>query len=71
MTSVNTQGRGYRYVGPADLKALIQPGGEGRGMRSSADFNEWASKRAIEELAEPFTFVVDAAGGLAAGAAPE
>ncbi|MFJ2265018.1 hypothetical protein ACIOHO_01320 [Streptomyces sp. NPDC087849] len=40
-------------------------------MRSSADFNKWASKRAIEELAEPFTFVVDAAGGLAAGAAPE
>ncbi|WP_406497643.1 hypothetical protein OG936_25205 [Streptomyces sp. NBC_00846] len=61
---MNTQGRSYRYVGPADLKALVQPGGEGRSMHSSADFNEWASKRAIEELAEPFTFVVDAAGVL-------
>ncbi|MFF1958713.1 hypothetical protein ACFVWX_17205 [Streptomyces sp. NPDC058220] len=61
---MNTPGRSYRYVGPADLKALVQPGGEGRSMRSAADFNEWASGRTKEELAEPFTFVVDAAAVL-------
>ncbi|MCX5345731.1 hypothetical protein [Streptomyces atratus] len=59
---MNTRGRSYRYVGPADLKALVRNGGEGRSMRASADFDAWASERTAEELAEPFTFVVDAAG---------
>ncbi|MFD7946150.1 hypothetical protein [Streptomyces sp. NPDC059744] len=54
----------YRYVGPAELRSLVRPGGEGRSMRSPADFNEWAATRTVEELAEPFTFVVDAAGVL-------
>jgi hypothetical protein len=51
-------------VGPAGLKALVRPGAEGRRIRSSADFDEWASGLTAEELAEPFTFVVDAAGVL-------
>ena len=54
----------YRYVGPAELRSLVRPGGEGRSMRSPADFNEWAATRTLEELAEPFTFVVDRAGVL-------
>lgn len=33
-------------------------------MRSAADFDEWAAARTTEELAEPFAFVVDAAGVL-------
>jgi hypothetical protein len=58
------QGWSYRYVGPDDLKTLIRTGREGRCMRSSTDFDAWASSRPAEEFAEPFTFVVDAAGVL-------
>ncbi|MFE7707586.1 hypothetical protein ACFU6I_17680 [Streptomyces sp. NPDC057486] len=54
----------YRYVGPADLKTLVRPGGQGRSVRRPADFGEWASTRTVEELAEPFTFVVDGDGVL-------
>ncbi|MEU0040036.1 MULTISPECIES: hypothetical protein [unclassified Streptomyces] len=52
----------YRYVGPVELKKLVRAGGEGRSMRSSMDFSEWASALTPGELAEPFTFVVDSAG---------
>src|SRR4051812_42162204 len=52
----------FRYVGPADLMRLVQPDGGGVPVRSSAEFDEWVSMRTAEELAEPFTFVVDAAG---------
>ncbi|WP_328707704.1 hypothetical protein [Streptomyces mesophilus] len=63
--SGNEQRRtGYRYVGPADLKTLIRPGGEGHSVRSPTDFDEWASLREAEEWAEPFTFVVDGTGTL-------
>ncbi|MER7173394.1 hypothetical protein [Streptomyces mesophilus] len=58
------RGRGYRYVGPVDLKGLIRPGGEGFSVRSPADFAAWASHRGAEEWSEPFTFVVDMAGSL-------
>jgi hypothetical protein len=54
----------YRYVGPADLKTLVRPGSQGRSMRSPADFDDWVSARTVQELAEPFTFVVDASGVL-------
>ncbi|MFD8726133.1 hypothetical protein ACFV2H_51580 [Streptomyces sp. NPDC059629] len=54
----------YRYVGPVELKELVRAGGEGRSMRSSVDFGEWASALTPDELAEPFTFVVDADGVL-------
>ncbi|SHH36044.1 MULTISPECIES: hypothetical protein [unclassified Streptomyces] len=54
----------YRYVGPAELRSLVRPGGEGRSTGSPADFDEWVSARTVEELAEPFTFVVDHAGVL-------
>ncbi|GCD99238.1 hypothetical protein EHYA_06952 [Embleya hyalina] len=61
---VMTRGRMYRYVGPVELKELVRAGGEGRSMRSSADFDEWAAALTPDELAEPFTFVVDAGGVL-------
>lgn len=61
---MNARGRSYRYVGPADLKELVRSGGEGQSVRSQADFDEWVSARTTAELAEPFTFVVDAAGTL-------
>ncbi|MFE5804412.1 hypothetical protein [Streptomyces sp. NPDC056491] len=61
---MDLQGRSYRYVGPAELRALIRPGAEGRGIRSAADFEDWISGRPGAELSEPFTFVVDAAGVL-------
>ncbi|MGW6710433.1 hypothetical protein ACWGDE_36840 [Streptomyces sp. NPDC054956] len=54
----------YLYVGPAELRNLVAPGGEGRSMRSPADFAKWVADLTAEELAEPFTFVVDTAGVL-------
>lgn len=44
--------------------ALVQAGSEGRSIRSSADFGEWVSALTLNELAEPFTFVVDGGGVL-------
>ncbi|MFE0465173.1 hypothetical protein ACFW1A_38570 [Kitasatospora sp. NPDC058965] len=61
---MGTQQRNYRYVGPAELTALVRPGGGGRTICSPADFAEWVAARTPDELAEPFTFVVDAAGVL-------
>ncbi|BFV60744.1 hypothetical protein KCMC57_up58480 [Kitasatospora sp. CMC57] len=51
-------------MGPAGLKALVRTGSEGRSIRSSADFGEWVSALTLDELAEPFTFVVDSGGVL-------
>ncbi|WP_432186527.1 hypothetical protein [Streptomyces sp. Tue6028] len=56
------RGWSYGYVGPAELRCLVRPDGEGQSMRSPADFVEWVLARTVEELAEPFTFVVDQAG---------
>lgn len=61
---VETRGQRYRYVGPAELKELVRAGGEGRSIRSAADFDEWVSALTLDELAEPFTFVVDGDGVL-------
>lgn len=60
--SVETRGWLYRYVGPAELKELVRAGGEGRSMRSAVDFGVWVTELTPDELAEPFTFVVDAGG---------
>ncbi|KOU94044.1 MULTISPECIES: hypothetical protein [unclassified Streptomyces] len=56
--------RAYRYVGPAGPLSLVRPGGRGCGIRSVADFEQWVSALPAQELAEPFTFVVDTAGVL-------
>ncbi|WP_314251421.1 hypothetical protein [Streptomyces sp. DSM 40907] len=58
------RGWNYRYVGPAGLRALVRPEGEGRSIRSAAEFEDWASGPAAAELSEPVTFVVDRAGVL-------
>lgn len=64
MSRVTARGRSYRYVGPADVKAAVRPGGEGRLIASAADFEAWAAGRPAAELTEPFTFVVDLEGVL-------
>ncbi|WRZ88434.1 hypothetical protein OHB54_04830 [Streptomyces sp. NBC_01007] len=64
LAGVKAPGRDYRYVGPSDLRGLVRPGGEGARIRSPADFTRWVSARDVEELAEPFTFVVDTQGAL-------
>ncbi|MER7468284.1 hypothetical protein [Streptomyces sp. NPDC097981] len=48
---------------PAELRALVRPGGGGRSIRSAGELDAWFLERA-EERAEPFTFVVDIAGVL-------
>ncbi|SET14596.1 hypothetical protein [Nonomuraea wenchangensis] len=58
------RGWNYRYVGPAELKAVVRPGGGGRRIGSPADFDIWVAERSPAELAEPFTFVVGADGVL-------
>ncbi|AKH84084.1 hypothetical protein AA958_19985 [Streptomyces sp. CNQ-509] len=57
-------GRGYRYVGPVELKAAVRPGGGGRRIGSAADFDGWIMEQSAVELAEPFTFVVGRDGVL-------
>lgn len=64
MSRVSALERSYRYVGPAEVKAAVRPGGEGRPIGSAADFDAWAAGRPAVELAEPFTFVVDVNGVL-------
>ncbi|MFD8913630.1 hypothetical protein [Streptomyces sp. NPDC059575] len=57
-------GRSYRYVGPAELRAAVRPGSEGRRIGSATDFGVWAAEQSTAELAEPFTFVVGMDGAL-------
>ncbi|MFJ4894954.1 hypothetical protein ACIP5U_33905 [Streptomyces sp. NPDC088788] len=61
---MSARGRSYRYVGPAELKAVVQPGDGGRPIGSAADFSSWIVEQAPAELAEPFTFVVGVDGVL-------
>jgi hypothetical protein len=56
--------RSYRYVGPADLEALVSPGSVGQSIESFTDFSVWVGGRAAAELDEPFTFVIDVGGCL-------
>ncbi|MFF3662760.1 hypothetical protein [Streptomyces olivochromogenes] len=55
---MSARGRSYRYVGPADLEAVVRPGSGGCRISSAADFGNWVAERSAAELAEPFTFVV-------------
>ncbi|HSA52023.1 MAG TPA: hypothetical protein VLH10_18195 [Yinghuangia sp.] len=54
----------YRYIGPPDLRGLVRPGCGGTPVRTHADFARWVSEQTAEDLAEPFTYVVDTAGVL-------
>ncbi|MEW1780104.1 hypothetical protein [Streptomyces sp. NPDC086777] len=58
------RGRSYRYVGPAELKAVVRPGDGGRRIGSAADFGAWIVEQSAGEPAEPFTFVVGTDGVL-------
>lgn len=51
--------RSYGYVGPAEIRAAVRPGSEGRLIRTPGDFEGWVSEQALDELAEPFTYVID------------
>lgn len=64
MAGVSGRGRAYRYVGPDDLKTAVRPGSGGHRIGSAADFDGWVAQRSVEELAEPFTFVVGVDGVL-------
>ncbi|MFD8755549.1 hypothetical protein ACFV0O_31930 [Kitasatospora sp. NPDC059577] len=55
-------GRAYRYVGPPELRGAGGPGGQP--VRTADEFTAWVAARTAEELAEPFTFVVDLGGAL-------
>lgn len=61
---MNGQGRSYAYVGPPELTSLVRPGSEGWRVCSAVDFERWVAGQSAEDLAEPFTFVVDLAGVL-------
>lgn len=52
--------RYYRYVGPPDVLAAVQPGSEGRAIGSPGDLAAWLVTRGKDELEGPFTFVIGA-----------
>ncbi|MEU9918636.1 hypothetical protein [Streptomyces sp. NPDC051001] len=54
----------HRYVGPAEIRALVRPGAKGRAIESPADLAAWVAERAEAEAREPYTFVVDLDGRL-------
>lgn len=56
--------RSYGYVGPADLADLVSLQGVGHVVGSLTEFSAWVEGRAVAELAEPFTFVIDLSGCL-------
>ncbi|WP_405684060.1 hypothetical protein [Streptomyces sp. NBC_00057] len=61
---MSARGQGYRYVGPVELKAAVQPGSRGCRISSAAEFSDWIAGRSAAELTEPFTFVVGTDGAL-------
>ncbi|MCL8009867.1 hypothetical protein [Streptomyces sp. AS02] len=64
MAGVSGPERRYRYVGPAELTALVRPEAAGRVVRSAADLDDWLAQCARAERAEPFTYVVGTDGRL-------
>ncbi|MBC6457601.1 hypothetical protein [Actinomadura sp. HBU206391] len=51
--------RRYRYVGPAELSDEVRPGGEAVVIGCQADLDRWLKGRGgVQDLDEPFTFVV-------------
>lgn len=59
-----TDRRRYRFVGPTHLLAGVRSDREGRRIGSPDDLAGWLATRDVEELAEPFTFVVGLDGVL-------
>lgn len=56
--------RSYGYVGPADLADLVSLQGVGHAVGSLTEFSTWVEGRAVAELSEPFTYVIDLSGCL-------
>ncbi|MEU8006717.1 hypothetical protein AB0B66_36640 [Catellatospora sp. NPDC049111] len=52
----------YRYIGPPDLLATVDPGQSGRLLDSAQAVRAWVARVG----GEPFTYVVDASGRLLA-----
>lgn len=50
--------RGYRNVGPPDLRSTVRPASTGHAARSATDLATWLSGRETAELSEPFTYIV-------------
>ncbi|MEU7281835.1 hypothetical protein AB0A69_24135 [Streptomyces sp. NPDC045431] len=64
-TAISPTGpRLYGYVGDPAIRAAVRPGTEGRAIRTPGDFAAWASEQTPDDLAEPFTYVIDADGVL-------
>jgi hypothetical protein len=56
--------RAYRYVGPAEVLAAVRFAPAGQVLRTTEDLAAWVGTIGQDELAEPFTFVVDVQGDL-------
>ncbi|MFB9593729.1 hypothetical protein [Streptomyces racemochromogenes] len=61
---MSASGRAYRYVGPHHLIDAVQSADGGATIRTAADFAVWVAARTVEELDEPFTFVIATDGAL-------
>lgn len=49
----------YVYTGPAELTALAHPESGGARINTPSDMESWSSAQSPEDLAAPFTYVVD------------
>ncbi|GAA0611904.1 hypothetical protein [Streptomyces crystallinus] len=64
MIDMSASGRSYRYVGPRHVIDDVPSADGGATIRTAADFADWAAARSVEELDEPFTFVIATRGAL-------
>ncbi|MER6942960.1 hypothetical protein ABT294_02940 [Nonomuraea sp. NPDC000554] len=58
------EARAYRYVGPAEILAAMRHAPAGQVIRTTEDLIAWLGVVGQDELANPFTFVVDVQGDL-------
>ncbi|MEW2381438.1 hypothetical protein AB0873_05005 [Micromonospora sp. NPDC047707] len=58
------EGRRYRYVGPADVRASVADAPEGWPIRSPVDLDTYLAAADPRDRDEPFTYVVDTGGTL-------
>ena len=64
LIGMTVSGQLFSYVGPAEIADLVLPGAGGQRISSASEFGAWVSARTAQELADPFTFVVDVEGVL-------
>jgi hypothetical protein len=58
-----SQARRYRYLGPAELRTESAPA-DLVAVGTRATLDKWLAERDLEDLTEPFTFIVDLSGVL-------